>query len=86
MGKLEQLEHQIQNLSPDELAAFRAWFLEFDWRAWDEQLERDVAAGKLDKLGDQALADHSAEKARVFESLCDARFLGVLQGATGTCS
>jgi hypothetical protein len=62
MGKLEQLEHQIQSLSPEELAAFRSWFLEFDWQAWDGQLERDVTAGKLDKLADQALAHHDGGK------------------------
>jgi hypothetical protein len=62
MGKLEQLEQQIQNLSKEELAQFRAWFLEFDWEKWDRQLERDVAAGKLDALGEKALRDHASGK------------------------
>jgi hypothetical protein len=62
MGKLEQLEQQIQSLSKEELAQFRAWFLEFDWENWDRQLERDVAAGKLDALGEKALRDHASGK------------------------
>ena len=62
MGKLEQLEQQIQNLSKEELAQFRAWFLEFDWENWDRQLECDVAAGKLDALGEKALRDHASGK------------------------
>jgi hypothetical protein len=62
MGKLERLEQQIQNLSKEELAQFRAWFLEFDWENWDRQLERDVAAGKLDALGEKALRDHASGK------------------------
>ncbi|MDB5927245.1 MAG: uncharacterized protein JWN13_6181 [Betaproteobacteria bacterium] len=62
MGKVEQLEQQIQNLSKEELAQFRAWFLEFDWENWDSQLERDVAAGKLDALGEKALRDHASGK------------------------
>ena len=29
MSELDQLEQRIQKLSPDELAKFRAWFIEF---------------------------------------------------------
>ena len=62
MDKLKNIEQQIQALSPEELAQLRAWFLEFDWTAWDRQLERDVQAGKLDTLAEQALRDHAAGK------------------------
>jgi hypothetical protein len=62
MRKVENLEQQIQALSPEELAEFRAWFLEFDWAAWDRRLERDVRAGKLDHLAAKALGDHHAGK------------------------
>ena len=60
MGRIEDLEQQVQALSPEELTRFRAWFLEFDWAAWDRQLERDVRAGKLDKLAERALRDHGS--------------------------
>ena len=30
---------------------------EADWQAWDEELERDVAAGRLDRSADEALAE-----------------------------
>ena len=62
MGKVENIEQQIQALSPEELARFRAWFLEFDWAAWDRQIERDVRAGRLDALAEKALRDHAAGK------------------------
>ena len=62
MGKVESIEQQIKALSAEELAQFRAWFLEFDWALWDEQIERDVATGKLDALADKALHDHAAGK------------------------
>jgi hypothetical protein len=62
MGKVEKLEQEIQALSPDELAQLRAWFLEYDWAAWDRQLERDVQAGRLDAIADKALRDHAAGK------------------------
>jgi hypothetical protein len=60
MSRIERLEQEIAALSPAELAEFRAWFEEFDWAAWDEQVGRDAATGKLDALADQALRDHAA--------------------------
>ena len=62
MSKVEQLEQQIQSLSPQELAELRTWFHEFDWQMWDGQLERDIARGKLDQLADEALRDHATGK------------------------
>jgi len=62
MGKVDRIEEEVQKLSPDELAQFRAWFLEFDWAAWDRQVERDVQAGRLDNLAEKALRDHAGGK------------------------
>jgi hypothetical protein len=56
MSKIETLEKEIEQLSPQELRAFRHWFAEFDTELWDEELERDVAAGKLDWLAAAAVA------------------------------
>lgn len=64
MGNVEKIERDIQALSPEELAQFRAWFLEYDRAAWDRQLEHDVQAGKLDPLADKALRDHAAGKTK----------------------
>lgn len=60
MGKLEQLEKQIQELSDKELAEFRQWYAEFDATAWDAEIESDVHAGKLDELAEKALKEHHA--------------------------
>jgi hypothetical protein len=62
MSKVEKLEQQVQALSPEELAQFRRWFLEFDWAVWDAQLERDARAGKLDSAAEKALSEHAARK------------------------
>ena len=64
MSEVEQLERQVENLTPQQLAAFRAWFVEFDHRVWDDQIEADAKAGKLDGLIAEALADYKAGKAR----------------------
>jgi hypothetical protein len=55
MGKIEQIEREIQELTPAELETFRKWFLEFDAAAWDRQIEEDARAGKLDRLAARAL-------------------------------
>jgi hypothetical protein len=62
MGKIEKIEEEVQALSPEELAEFRAWFLEYDWGAWDHQIQRDAEAGRLDDLAAKALRDHAAGK------------------------
>lgn len=62
MGKVEKIENDVKALSDKELAEFRRWFSEFDWAAWNGQVEQDIRAGRLDALADEALADHAARK------------------------
>jgi hypothetical protein len=50
MSAVEQLEESVRRLSPEDLAAFRAWFAAFDAESWDRQFEEDVVAGRLDQL------------------------------------
>ena len=57
---LQELEKTISDLPPEELAKFREWFLAFDANNWDQQFEADVAAGRLDKLADEAIREHRA--------------------------
>ena len=64
MSKVEKIEQEVQALSPEDLARFRAWFLEFDWTAWDHQIEQDARTGRLDALAEQALRDHAAGKTK----------------------
>jgi len=64
MSNLDDIKKTLQQLSPQELAEFRAWFLEFDELAWDQQIEADSRAGKLGALAAEALAEHRAGKTR----------------------
>ena len=64
MSEVEQLQRRIENLPPQEFAKLRAWFLEFEERAWDHQIGMDAKAGKLDGVIREALADYKAGKAR----------------------
>ncbi|MBZ9873011.1 hypothetical protein LB542_19370 [Mesorhizobium sp. BR1-1-9] len=64
MTKLEQIEKSVSELSREELKAFAAWFEALQADRWDRQIEADAKAGRLDKLAEQALADHRAGRTR----------------------
>ncbi|MBX9846069.1 MAG: hypothetical protein K2Z80_30120 [Xanthobacteraceae bacterium] len=61
---IEELEKAVAKLPPEDLARFRAWFEQFDAARFDEKIERDVSAGKLDRLADAALDDLRKGRAR----------------------
>lgn len=63
MSDVEELEQRVKGLSSEALAKFRDWFIEFDSRLWDQQIEADLKAGKLDQLIAEARADFKAGKA-----------------------
>jgi hypothetical protein len=64
MTKVDELEREIEKLSPQELAELRDWLLERDWEMWDRQIESDAASGKLAKLFRKSLEDHQAGKSK----------------------
>lgn len=57
MPDVKAIEEAVQSLPPGALAEFRRWFTEFDSAAWDQQIETDVASGKLDALLAEAEQD-----------------------------
>ncbi len=60
MTTLETAEMMVTQLSMPELARFREWFAEYDGQLWDDQIEADAKAGKLDALADETLAKYHA--------------------------
>jgi len=64
MSKLERIEQEVQGLSQGELADFRKWFTAYDSAIWDQQFERDVKAGKLNGLRDEAVAEHASQRTK----------------------
>jgi hypothetical protein len=64
MTRVQALEQEIERLSPEELVELRVWFDEREAEAWDREIERDTTSGKLDKLFEKSMADHSAGKSR----------------------
>jgi hypothetical protein len=56
MLTLDQIEAAILNLPSDEFKRLRQWVLDVDYQRWDEQLEQDIADGKLEALAEEAIA------------------------------
>ena len=66
MNTLEHFEQQVLQLSSEDLAKFRVWFLELDHQLWDKEIEADARAGKLDHLINEARVELKAGKTREF--------------------
>jgi hypothetical protein len=64
MTKLEDTEKAVSDLASEELARFRAWFDAFDGERFDQRIARDIAAGRLDRLAEDALSDLKAGRIR----------------------
>ena len=64
MLTLEQIESAILQLSPDEYRKLSEWFANLDYQRWDEQLEKDIANGKLEDLAKEAIAEFEAGHCR----------------------
>ena len=53
MGKIEHIQKSIEDLTPQEVEHLRAWLEEFEARRFDDALEQDAKAGKLEKIADR---------------------------------
>jgi hypothetical protein len=60
MNRIEEIEAAIDGLPPEDYRRIVQWFRERDQMLWDEQLDADSSAGKLDFL----FAEAESESAR----------------------
>ena len=61
---VEELEKAITELSSKDRTRLLKLLAEMDEAEFDADVERDVKAGKFDKLADEALAEHAAGKTK----------------------
>ena len=57
MLSVEEIKSAIASLSQEDYTRLRDWFSERDWEKWDEEIEKDSSAGKLDFLVKEAVAE-----------------------------
>jgi len=54
---VEQIEHIIEQLPPEDFSKLAQWMDRRRADEWDEQIAADAAAGRLDRFVDEALSD-----------------------------
>jgi hypothetical protein len=64
MSSVEEITQAISQLPAEQLEQLRVWLAEFTERQWDEQIEQDERAGRLDALAERALAEYQAGRTR----------------------
>ena len=61
---LQEIEAAIEQLAPPDLARLAAWFTEYHEERWDEQIGRDLDAGRLDAFLAAAEAEYQSGQVR----------------------
>ena len=59
-----EIIENIKKLPEKDLKILLEWIENFEQNFWDQEFERDVRLGKLDKLAEQAIKDFQASKCR----------------------
>lgn len=54
MSRVEEIEAAIDGLPPEDYRRIVQWFRAREEQRWDDQMESDSSAGKLDLLFDEA--------------------------------
>jgi len=61
---LGEIERAVEELPPEDFARFTSWLDELATERWDRRFSADVKAGRLDRLGEQAITDFHAGRCR----------------------
>jgi hypothetical protein len=61
---VKEIETAITQLPPQELAELMSWLVEYHARVWDQKLEEDLEAGRLDAVLDEVDREYEEGLAR----------------------
>lgn len=61
---IKEIESAIQQLSAKEVSELSVWLADYQASLWDDQIGRDLDAGRLDEVLDQVDAEYKAGKAK----------------------
>jgi hypothetical protein len=71
MSTVVEIEKALQTLPVEEARKVAGWLQRYLDDIWDQQIDRDVAAGKLDKLADKALRDYREGRVKPLDEIID---------------
>jgi hypothetical protein len=61
---IAEIESAITQLPPNEVATLMAWLQDYHAQLWEQQIEDDLEAGRLDKLLAEVDKEYEAGLAR----------------------
>lgn len=64
MSRVDEIKAEIERLPNEEVTELFRWLSEKDWERWDQQIEADAQAGKLDFLIREARDEKTKDKLR----------------------
>ena len=71
MSTVTEIESALRQLPEKAAWEVAGWLQKYLADKWDRQIDDDIAAGKLDKLADQALADYRAGNVKPLDEILD---------------
>ncbi len=71
MSTVAEIESAIRQLSPGETRAVAAWLQNYLDDLWDQKMDQDINAGRLDKFAEQALEHYRAGRVKPLNEVTD---------------
>jgi hypothetical protein len=71
MSNVVEIESALRALPVKDARAVADWLQEYLDQQWDKQMDEDVAAGRLDKLAEQALDHYRAGRVKPLDEITD---------------
>ena len=71
MSTVSEIKAAFAQLPENDARELAEWIQEVMEARWDRQIESDIAAGKLDKLAEQAIGHYRAGRVKPLNELLD---------------
>jgi hypothetical protein len=71
MSTVTEIKTAFKRLPEQDRRKLAEWIQENMEKAWDRQIEDDIAAGKLDKLAEQAVSHYKAGRVKPLDEIID---------------
>ena len=71
MSTVTEIEEALKNLPVKKAREVASWLQDYLDAQWDRQIEQDAAAGKLDKVAEQAQAHYRAGRTKPLDEIID---------------
>lgn len=71
MSTVAEIENALQALPLAEARKVAGWLQQYLDEKWDRQIDADIAAGKLDRLAEEAVGDYRAGRVKPLDEIID---------------